>query len=88
MAILNYRYEPALVPEKVRKLLDTLFETADQVENKATWLDCFSDDAKIWRNGKPSNGCKGKSARYVPIPQTHPFSARQTQFLERFQNIF
>ncbi|KAI8711464.1 hypothetical protein NCS52_01409800 [Fusarium sp. LHS14.1] len=56
MAMLKYEYNPDLVPEKVRKLLDVLFAAADDTTRTAEWLACFSDDAKIWRNGKPSNG--------------------------------
>ncbi|KAH8679321.1 hypothetical protein BGZ61DRAFT_359728 [Ilyonectria robusta] len=56
MAVLNYEYDPSLVSDPVRELLNSLFGNADIREAKDAWLNCFTDDAKIWRNGKSSNG--------------------------------
>lgn len=59
MAVLNYEYDPSLVSNPVRELLNSLFGNADIREAKDEWLKCFTDDAKIWRNGKSSNGGAG-----------------------------
>lgn len=61
MAVLNYEYDPSFVSDPVRELLNSLFGNADIREAKDEWLNCFTDDAKIWRNGKSSNGGAGNT---------------------------
>ncbi|RMJ15473.1 hypothetical protein CDV36_004834 [Fusarium kuroshium] len=56
MTVLKYEYNPGLVLEKVRKLLDVRLAAADDTVRTAEWLACFSNDAMIWRNGNASNG--------------------------------
>ncbi|KPM39407.1 hypothetical protein AK830_g7142 [Neonectria ditissima] len=55
-AFLNYKYDPTLVSDPVKELLDSLFKNADIRTAKETWLEYFTEDAKIWRNDKVSNG--------------------------------
>jgi hypothetical protein len=67
MAVLNYKYEPSLVSNPVKELLDSLFTNADIRTAKQTWLECFTEDAKIWRNGKASNGSVGKTGLRIQV---------------------
>lgn len=64
MAVLNYEYDPSLVSNPVRELLNSFFKNADIRDAKTEWLQCFTDDAKIWRNGKSSNGAAGNTHAY------------------------
>lgn len=66
MVVLTYQYQADLVPERVRQLLDALFTHADDKTAAEEWLSCFSDDARIWRNGKASNGRAGECAESRP----------------------